>query len=124
VDDVSYASAGGRVEGYLALPPGKRRVPGVIFLHGSGENRERFLLPAVWAAGRPGSVLLQDGRQDEIVPRAALVALGKAAPRRSVVRWYPAGHELDAQVYLDQLAFLARKLPIEGPPVEGARTGP
>jgi dienelactone hydrolase len=250
VDDVSYAVPGGRVEGYLALPPGKKRVPAVIYLHGSGENRERFLLPAVWAAGRravgmtltlpsskagaapsgltpaeslardrrifaadvvavrravdllshlpqvdpkriglvgwslgarvaavtagaerrvratvlmsggslpvsayvaqapaslraqvrrslsqidplrwvararPGSVLLQDGRRDEIVPRAALVALTKAAPPGSVVRWYPAGHELDAQVYRDQLAFLARKLPIRGPGVSGARTGP
>jgi dienelactone hydrolase len=250
VDDVSYAVPGGRVEGYLALPPGKKRVPAVIYLHGSGENRERFLLPAVWAAGRravgmtitlpssnagpapssltpaeslardrrifavdvvavrravdvlsqlpqvdpnriglvgwslgarvaavtagaerrirdtvlmsggslpvsayvaqapaalrvqvrrsltqidplrwvararPGSVLLQDGRQDEIVPRAALVALAKAAPPGSVVRWYPAGHELNAQVYRDQLAFLAKKLPIDGPSVKGARTGP
>src|SRR5206468_9806223 len=38
VDDVSYAVPGGRVEGYLALPPGKGRVPAVIFLHGSGEG--------------------------------------------------------------------------------------
>lgn len=250
VDDVSYAVPGGRVEGYLALPPGKGRVPAVIYLHGSGEGRERFLLPAVWAAGRravgmtltlpsssagappsgltpaeslvrdrrifasdviavrravdllsslprvdpkriglvgwslgarvgavtagaepriratvlmsggslpvsayvaqapavlrpqvrqsltqidplrwiararPGSVLLQDGRRDEVVPRAALVALQKAAPRGSTVRWYPAGHELNAQTYRDQLAFLAKKLPIEGPAVPGARTGP
>jgi hypothetical protein len=81
--------------------------------------------PLRWVArARPGSVLLQDGRQDEIVPRAALVALAKAAPRGSVVRWYPAGHELNAQVYRDQLAFLAGKLPIHGPPVKGARTGP
>ncbi|MGE5275297.1 MAG: alpha/beta hydrolase family protein [Verrucomicrobiota bacterium] len=250
VDDVSYAVPGGRVEGYLALPPGKERVPAVIYLHGSGESRGRFLLPAVWAAGRravgmtitlpsssagaapggstpgellardrrifaadavavrravdllarlpqvdpkriglvgwslgarvaavtagaepriratvlmsggslpvsayvaqapaslrsqvrsslteidplrwiarahPGSVLLQDGRRDEIVPRAALVALADAAPRGSVVRWYPAGHELNAQAYFDQLAFLAKKLPIRGPAVPGARTGP
>lgn len=250
VDDVSYAVPQGRVEGYLALPPGKQRVPAVIYLHGSGENRERFLLPAVWAAGRravgmtitlpssnagpaaggltpaeslardrrifaadvvavrravdvvsqlpqvdperiglvgwslgarvaavtagaerriratvlmsggslpvssyaaeapanlraqvrrsliqidplrwvararAGSVLLEDGRQDEIVPRAALLALAKAAPPGSVVRWYPAGHELNAQVYRDQLAFLAKKLPIDGPSVKGARTGP
>jgi dienelactone hydrolase len=52
VDDISYAVPGGRVEGYLALPPGKAHVPAVIYLHGSGENRERFLLPAAWAAGR------------------------------------------------------------------------
>jgi dienelactone hydrolase len=250
VDDVSYAVPEGRVEGYLALPPGRKRVPAVIYLHGSGENRERFLLAAVWVAGRravgmtitlpssnagpapsgltpvetlardrrifaadvvavrravdvlsrlpqvdsrriglvgwslgarvaavtagaerriratvlmsggslpvssyvaqapanlraqvrrsltqidplrwvararAGSVLLEDGRQDEIVPRSALAALAKAAPPGSVVRWYPAGHELDAQVYRDQLAFLAKKLPIDGPSVKGARTGP
>ncbi len=250
VEDVSYAVPGGRVEAYIALPPGKVRVPAVIYLHGSGENRERFLLPAVWAAGRravgmtltlpssgagatpsgltpaqslardrrifaadvvavrravdllatlpqvdpkriglvgwslgarvgavtagaepriratvlmsggslpvsayvaqapaalraqvrqsltqidplrwiararPGSVLLQDGRRDEIVPRAAQVALAKAAPRGSTLRWYPAGHELNARAYVDQLAFLARKLPIPGPSVRGARTGP
>jgi dienelactone hydrolase len=250
MDDVSYAAPGGRVEGYLAVPPGKGRVPAVIFLHGSGESRDRFLLPAAWVAGRravgmtltlpsssagappsgltpaqslardrrifaadviavrravdllatlpqvdpkriglvgwslgarvaavtagaeprirstilmsggslpvsayvaqapaslraqvrqsltqidplrwiararPGSVLLQDGRKDEIVPRAALLALAKAAPRGSTVRWYPAGHELNARAYVDQLAFLARKLPIPGPSVPGARTGP
>jgi dienelactone hydrolase len=250
VDDVSYATPSGRVAAYLAWPGRARKLPAVIYLHGSGEGRERFLLPAVWAAGRravgmtltlpssnagappagltptqslardrrifasdvvavrravdllqslpqvdpkriglvgwslgarvaavtagaeprvraavlmsggslpvsayvgqapaslrpqvrrsltqidplrwlarahPGSVMLQDGRRDEIVPRAALVALQKAAPPGSVVRWYPAGHELDAQVYRDQLEFLARKLPIDGPRVPGARTGP
>ena len=250
VDDISYAVPGGRVQGYVALPPGKERVPAVIYLHGSGEDRERFLLPAAWVAGRravgmtitlpssnaaappsgstpgqllardrrifaadviavrravdllaglpqvdpkriglvgwslgarvaavtagaepriratvlmsggsmpvsayvarapvslraqvrsslsqidplrwirrahPGSVLIQDGRKDAIVPRAALVAIANAAPRGSVVRWYPAGHGLNAQVYRDQLAFLASKLPIRGPTVPGAETGP
>jgi dienelactone hydrolase len=250
VDDVSYAVPSGRVAAYLAKPNVGTKLPAVIYLHGSGEGRERFLLPAVWTAGRravgmtltlpssttaaargpltpvqtlardqrifasdvvavrravdvlrslpqvdpgriglvgwslgarvaavaagaepriravvlmsggsepvdayaaqapaalrpeirrvltpidplrwlgrahPGSVLIQDGRKDEIVPRGALVALQKAAPRGTVVRWYPAGHELNAQVYRDQLAFLAKKLPIDGPPVKGARTGP
>ena len=250
VDDVSYAAPSGRVPAYLALPNKGTKLPAVIYLHGSGEGRERFLLPAVWAAGKravgmtltlpsssagapptglspaqslardrqifaadviavrravdllrslpqvdpkriglvgwslgarvaavtagaepriravvlmsggslpvsayvaqapaalrpqvrrsltqidplrwlarahPGSVMLQDGRRDQIVPRAALVSLQKAAPPGSVVRWYPAGHELNAQVYRDQLAFLAKKLPIDGPPVKGARTGP
>jgi dienelactone hydrolase len=250
VDDVSYAAPSGRVPAYLALPDKARRLPAVIYLHGSGEGRERFLLPAVWAASRravgltltlpsssagappagltpaqslardrrifasdvvavrravdvlrslpqvdptriglvgwslgarvaaatagaeprlravvlmsggslpvsayaaqapaalraqvrrsltqidplrwlararPGEVMLQDGRRVEIVPRAALVALQKAAPRGSIVRWYPAGHDLNAQVYRDQLAFLAKRLPIDGPPVKGARTGP
>jgi dienelactone hydrolase len=250
VDDVSYAASGGRVEAYLAKPSTGTKLPAVIYLHGSGEGRARFLLPAVWAAGRravgmtltlpsssagappagltpsrslardrrifssdviavrravdllqsipqvdpkriglvgwslgarvaavtagveprvravvlmsggslpvsayvarapaalrgqvrrsltqidplrwvarahPGSVMLQDGRNDEIVPRAALVALQRAAPPGSVVRWYSAGHDLNAQVYRDQLAFLAKRLPIDGPPVKGARTGP
>ena len=250
VDDVSYAAPSGRVPAYLALPDKAKHLPAVIYLHGSGEGRERFVLPAVWAAGRravgmtltlpsssagappagltpaqslardwrifasdvvavrravdvlrslpqvdpkriglvgwslgarvaavtagaeprlravvlmsggslpvsayvaqapaalraevrrsltqidplrwlarahPGEVMLQDGRKDEIVPRAALVALQKAAPRGSVVRWYPAGHELNAQVYRDQLAFLTKKLPIDGPRVPGAQTGP
>ncbi len=250
VDDVSYAAPSGRVPAYLALPNKARKLPAVIYLHGSGEGRERFLLPAVWAAGRravgmtltlpsssagappaglspaqslardrqifasdvvavrravdvlrslpqvdpkriglvgwslgarvaavtagaeprlravvlmsggslpvsayvaqtpaalrpqvrrsliqidplrwlarahPGEVMLQDGRKDEVVPRAALMALQKAAPRGSVVRWYPAGHELNAKVYRDQLAFLATRLPIDGPTVKGARTGP
>jgi len=250
VDDVSYAAPSGRVEGYLAVPPGEGRVPAVIYLHGSGENRQRFLLAAAWAAGRravgmtltlpsstagappagltpsqslardrrifaadviavrravdvlaglpqvdprriglvgwslgarvaavtagaeprihatvlmsggalpvsayvaqapatlrpqirasltqidplrwiararPGSVLLQDGRRDEIVPRPALLALAKAAPKGSLLRWYAAGHELNPQAYRDQLAFLQQKLPIRGPSVPGARTGP
>ena len=53
VDDVSYAAPGGRVQAYLAAAEARaRKLPAVIYLHGSGEGRERFLLPAVWAAGR------------------------------------------------------------------------
>ena len=52
VRDVSYAVPGGRVEAYLAVPSVKGRVPAVIYLHGAGEGRERFVLPATWAAGR------------------------------------------------------------------------
>jgi dienelactone hydrolase len=73
---------------------------------------------------RAGSLLLQDGRRDAIVPRAALDALVQAAPRGTDVRWYPAGHELDKAAYRDQLAWLARRLEIDGPPVRGAVTGP
>ena len=252
VRDVSYAVPGGRVVAYLAVPPGTKRVPAVVYLHGSGagEGRGRFLLPAAWLAGRravgmtitlpsataapapagltpqqslartrrifvadvvavrraldvlqslpqvdgkrlglvgwslgarigavvagvdhrlgavvlmsggstpvsafvaqapaslrplvrrqlsavdplrwitaakPGSILLQDGRQDKIVPRGALLALAHAAPTGTTLKWYPVGHGLDAQAYVDQLAFLARKLPITGRPVPGAQIGP
>lgn len=251
VRDVSYAVPGdGRVPAYLALPPGKDRVPAVVWLHGSGEGRERFLLPAAWFAGRravgmtitlpsssagpgptgltpqqaldrtkrifvadvvavrraldllqknprvdgsrlglvgwslgarvaavaagadprlgavtlmsgganpvsdyvaqapaalrpqvrrtltavdplhwigkaqPGTVLLQNGRKDQVVPQAALLAMADAAPKGTTVLWYPTGHELNAQAYRDQFAFLARKLKVAGPPVPGAQTGP
>jgi dienelactone hydrolase len=248
VHDVSYAVPGGRVDAYVAVPSVKGNVPAVIYLHGSGEGRERFVLPATWAAARravgmtitlPSStvaeasslspqeqlsrqrrifvddvvavrraidylrsrpdvdpsriglvgwslgarvgavtagadhrlravvlmsggaspistyvvqaparlrpqvrrvltdidplhwlarakapILLQDGRRDEIVPRAALVALQKAAPKGTIVKWYPTGHELNAQAYIDQLAFLQKNLPIDGPKIPGAQTGP
>src|SRR6188472_42804 len=52
VDDISYAVPGGTVPAYLAEPARGNRLPAVIYLHGSGEGRERFLLPAVWVAGR------------------------------------------------------------------------
>jgi dienelactone hydrolase len=55
--DVSFASPGGRVQGFLALPPGKARRPGVVFVHGSGGDRGQLLVQAMWLAGR-GSVTL------------------------------------------------------------------
>lgn len=73
---------------------------------------------------RPEALLLQNGRRDEIVPQAALRALAGAAPMGSSVRWYPAGHALNAAAFRDQLAWLGRKLELRGPPVPGARTGP
>jgi dienelactone hydrolase len=73
---------------------------------------------------RAGTLLLQDGRRDTIVPRDALDALVRAAPDGTDVRWYPAGHDLDKAAYRDQLAWLTRRLEIDGPPVRGAVTGP
>ncbi len=76
------------------------------------------------ARAHAGTILLQDARQDQIVPGRALDALAAAAPRGTIVRWYAAGHALNARAYRDQLAWLARKLAIEGPPIPGAREGP
>ena len=70
------------------------------------------------------ALLLQDGRRDAVVPRAALAALARAAPRGTAIRWYDAGHALDVKAYREQLAWLTRKLGIGGPPVKGALTGP
>jgi dienelactone hydrolase len=249
IRDVSYAAPSGRVQAYIAVPLTGKNLPAVIFLHGSGEDRRRFVLPAGWVAGRNavgmtltlpssvagaasptttpeerlardrrifaddviavrravdvlagmprvdksriglvgwslgarvgavaagveprlrsvvlmsggslpvaayvkqapaalrpqvraslteidplrwiakarGSIMLQNGRKDQIVPRPALLALAKAAPKGTVLRWYPTGHDLDARAYRDQLAFLTKTLPISGPPVKGAETGP
>jgi dienelactone hydrolase len=74
---------------------------------------------------RPGTLLLQNGRRDEVVPQRALRALANAAaPARPEVRWYPAGHALDDAAYRDQLAWLEQRLELRGPPVPGAPIGP
>ncbi len=249
VRDVSFRSGGDLVRGYLVVPPGRRRLPAAVYLHGSGGDRAQLLahaswlaargaltlaltapsrsasfpagltgpealrhqraiatrdviavrrafdvlesLPRVdrsrlgflgWSAGartgailagverrprafvlmsggatpvsayaaqappdlrpqvvrvlrgvdplrfirraRPATLLLQNGRRDEVVPQAALAALAGAAPRGAEVRWYSAGHDLDVGARREQLAWLSRKLAISGPPVRGARTGP
>jgi dienelactone hydrolase len=61
-----------------------------------------------WAA--PGTLLLEDGRRDAIVPRRALLNMVRAAPRGTRVRWYPTGHALNAAAYRDAFAFLVAKL--------------
>jgi uncharacterized protein len=249
VHNVSYASPkGGRVTGSLVDPPGKRRKPGIVYLHGSGGNRTELLVPAVWMAARgavtlavdspdarhptpalsgvpglkqqfaftvqtieelrravdylrsrpdvdgsriafvgisagaragailagvdhrvkafvlmsggavpisrytavapaslraplrrylgetsplrwirrssPARLLFQDGRRDTIVPRAALVALYRAAGRPKELRWYDAGHTLDKAAYHDQLRWLAARLGLGGPRVVGTPAGP
>jgi cephalosporin-C deacetylase-like acetyl esterase len=73
-----------------------------------------------WA--KPGSLLLEDGRKDEVVPRSALDNMVAAAPEETSVKWYAAGHELDAQAYRDAFAWLADKLGATGT-VPGAKTG-
>jgi len=73
-----------------------------------------------WA--RSGSVLLEDGTKDEVVPRTALLNIARAAPAGTTVRWYDAPHALDRAAYRAAFAWLAAKLPIDGPPVAGAAT--
>jgi uncharacterized protein len=73
---------------------------------------------------RAGTLLLQDGRFDQVVPRSALNGLARAAPKGTDVRWYAAGHDLDEAAFRDQLAWLAKRLELDSPPVPGAITGP
>jgi dienelactone hydrolase len=80
--------------------------------------------PLRWIArARPGSLFLQDGTKDTVVPHDALVRLSQKAPEHTKVVWYPAGHALDNTAYRDQLAWLTEKLRV-GPRVFGAQTGP
>jgi dienelactone hydrolase len=249
IRDITYSSRGGTVEGFLAIPPGGKRLPAVVYVHGSGGSRLDLLVQATWLAARgaialaitapssstpprsglspvyqlgwqreltvrdvvavrravdllqslprvdpkrigytgfsagarlgafvaaveprisalalmsggsepvsayvaqapqelkedvqqvlaqvdplafmaeakPGTLLLLDGRKDEVVPKTALDAFADAAPDRTTVRWYDAGHILDDEAWRDQLSWMAEKLGIEGPPVPGAKTGP
>jgi len=82
--------------------------------------------PLRWIAkARPGTVLLQDGRKDKIVPRAALDQLVDAAGKSAEVRWYPnQGHVPGRAALGDQLDWMAQKLGVGDPVVKGANPGP
>jgi predicted esterase len=81
--------------------------------------------PLRWVArARRGTILLQDGRQDEVVPLAALRSLATAAGPAAELRWYDQGHAPSKGAYLDQLAWLAARLGVGGPVVKGAASGP
>ncbi len=62
------------------------------------------------ALARPGSILLEDGTKDEIVPHAALLNIVRAAPKGTTVRWYDAPHALDRDAYRGAFDWLLRKL--------------
>lgn len=59
---------------------------------------------------RPHTVLLEDGDNDAIVPRPALLNVVHAAPRGTVVRWYPAGHALTKGAFHDAVAWVLATL--------------
>jgi cephalosporin-C deacetylase-like acetyl esterase len=60
----------------------------------------------------PRPVLMQNGRQDRIVPPAAAEPLHKAARDPKEVRWYPGGHDLytDPAAIGDAVQFLTANL--------------
>ncbi len=62
------------------------------------------------ALARPGSILLEDGTKDEIVPHAALLNIVRAAPKGTTVRWYDAPHALDRDAYRGAFDWLLRRL--------------
>ncbi len=81
--------------------------------------------PLRWVALAPAdSILLQNGSSDEVVPKAALEALAKAAGPAATVRWYDQGHTPSDKAFNDQLDWLAERLGLDGSIVEGAAGGP
>ena len=61
-----------------------------------------------WA--RPGTMLLEDGTRDSIVPHQALENMIAAAPHGTVVRWYPADHGLTERAHRDAVGWLLSTL--------------
>jgi len=62
------------------------------------------------ALAPPGTLLLEDGTRDAVVPHNALENMVHAAPRGTLVRWYPAGHALNAKAYDDAFTWLLQRL--------------
>jgi dienelactone hydrolase len=62
------------------------------------------------AVAPPGALLLEDGSKDAVVPHRALENMIHAAPAGTLVRWYPAGHTLNAAAYRAAFAWLAARL--------------
>ena len=62
------------------------------------------------ALAHPGTLLLEDGTRDAVVPHEALENVVNAAPRGTLVRWYPTGHALDAKAYGDAFTWLLQRL--------------
>ena len=63
-----------------------------------------------WIRRSRADLFFQAGTRDPVVPHAQLLALERAAPGRPRVRWYDAGHVVNAQIRRDQLAWQAAEL--------------
>jgi dienelactone hydrolase len=73
----------------------------------------------------PGTVFLEDGTLDEVVPRAALDAVAQALPKGSRVRWYGGGHAPGKAELQDGLDWLSGRLGLATTSrVPGAPAGP
>jgi dienelactone hydrolase len=106
-----------------------RRFKAVVLLSGGADTLAQFVAAAP-ASLRPlvrhqlglvdplryvalapaGTLLLEDGTKDTVVPHRALENMVRAAPAGTPVHWYPAGHALNAAAYREAFAWLASKL--------------
>ncbi len=88
------------------------------YVRGAGPALREQLIPLLrqvdplrWIRkARPGTIFFQDGKRDEVVPRSALVALIRAAPKPQRVRWYDAGHSPNGRAQTNGIAWLAERL--------------
>jgi dienelactone hydrolase len=62
------------------------------------------------AAAGAGKLLLEDGTRDSVIPHQALVNVVQAAPPRTTVRWYVAGHALTAKAFTAATVWLSHRL--------------
>lgn len=84
VHDVSYASGGRRVPGYLIVPDGARRLPAVVFVHGSGGDRRELAVQAAALAQR-GLVTLTITEPSATPPPPASTRSGVIRQQRDLV---------------------------------------
>lgn len=88
----------------------------------AGEQRSRWLAamqpiePIRYIhRAAPATLFMQSARQDEAVSAASAEQVQRAAPAGKVVKWYEAGHQLNAQAYVDQLAWFHDQLAMAAP---------
>lgn len=62
------------------------------------------------AFARPGTLLLEAGTKDTVVPHAALENIIRAAPKGTQVKWYAAGHSLNDAAWENAYRFLLASL--------------
>jgi dienelactone hydrolase len=92
--------------------------PVSAYVRGAGPALREQLIPLLrevdplrWIRkARPGTIFFQDGKRDEIVPRSALVALIRAAPKPQRVRWYDTGHSPNGREQTDAVGWLTSRL--------------
>ena len=62
------------------------------------------------ALAEPSELLFQDGREDRVVPEAALRELAEAGSEPKEVRWYDAGHVPTDKMWTDSRSWLSDHL--------------
>jgi len=62
------------------------------------------------ALAKPSALLFQDGREDQVVPQAALKELARAGSEPKEVRWYDSGHVPSEKAFADSRNWLSEHL--------------